>query len=92
MPSQAMASLDELLQTLIDSAERGDWDQLDQLGGKLIPALAAACEAPPLQAGDSAEVAALLLKLQTAIERCSVRQAQISPLLDALSAKTPDRP
>jgi hypothetical protein len=91
MPSQAMASLDELLQSLIDGVERSDWDQLDQLAGKLIPSLAAICAEPPVQAGDSVPVAELLRKLQTAIELCSVRQAQISPLLDALSSKTPDR-
>jgi len=92
MPSRALASLDEMLQAVIDSAERGEWDQLDQIAGRLIPALTAVCEAPPVRAGDSTKVTALLLKLQTAIDRCEVRQAQISPLLDALSPTPPDRP
>lgn len=92
MSSHAMASLDEILQAVIDSAERGDWDQLDQIAEKLIPALTAVGQAQPVKAGDAAEVTQLLLKLQTAIDRCIVRQAQISPLLDALSPKTPDRP
>lgn len=92
MPSHTLASLDEILQTVIDSAERGDWDQLDQIAEKLIPALTAVCETQPVKAGDSAKVTQLLLKLQTAIDRCIARQAQISPLLDALSPKTSDRP
>jgi hypothetical protein len=92
MPPRTMAGLDETLQTLIESAERCDWDQLDQIATKLIPALTAVCEAPPLKAGDSPKATELLSKLQTAIDRCLVRQAQISPLLDALSRKTPEQP
>lgn len=92
MPSRTVVGLDEALQRIIESAERSDWDQLDQIAAKLLPALTAICEAPPPIAADEPKVTALLLRLHTAIERCKVRQAQISPLLEALSKKTPELP
>lgn len=91
MTANARASLDDTLQTLIDSAERGDWNELDQIASLLIPALDVMDQAAPAQPADAQAIRQLLLKLQTAIDRCTERKAQIGPLLDALSHKTPNR-
>ena len=87
--SSPIATLDGILQIVIDSAEQGDWDHLDEIAGKLLPALGAVTEKQhmaSLSAAGKARISELLLKLQTAIDRCAVRKTQISPLLDALSA------
>lgn len=91
MSANTHASLDDLLQKLIDSAERGEWDSLDQITSRLIPALDAINQTRPAKPADGAAIRQLLLKLQTAIDRCAERKGQIGPLLDALSHKTPDR-
>ena len=91
MPANVRASLDDILQTLIDSVERGDWNELDQIAGRLIPALDAVDQSAPAKPADTHAIRQLLLKLQTAIDRCTERKAQIGPLLDALSHKTPNR-
>lgn len=91
MTANPRASLDDILQTLIDSAERGDWNELDQIAVRLIPALEAVEQAAPAKLADAQATRQLLLKLQTAIDRCTERKAQIGPLLDALSHKTPNR-
>lgn len=91
MPATARSSLDDILQTLIDSAERGEWDALDQIAGRLIPALNAVDHASLQEPVDAKAIRQLLQKLQAAIDRCTERKAQIAPLVDALSHKTTDR-
>jgi hypothetical protein len=91
MTASLHSPLEISLQALIDCAEHGEWDKLDQIAGQLIPALDAANQATPGKAANAAEIRQLLSKLQTAIDRCTDRQAQIGPLLDAFSHKTPDR-
>jgi hypothetical protein len=91
MPASARSSMESSLQALIDCAEQGDWGKLDQIAGQLIPALDVVAHSGPAKPADAAAIRQLLLKLQTAIDRCTERKAQIGPLLDALSHKTPSR-
>lgn len=91
MPASADNSLNKLLQSVIDSTESGDWDGLAPLAEKLIPALQAIRASGPAKANDAPAIRQLLVKLQTAIDRCTERKEQIAPLLDALSPKTSSR-
>jgi len=91
MPASARSSMASSLQALINCAEQGDWGKLDQIADHLIPALNLVAHSGPAKQADAAAIRQLLLKLQTAIDRCAERKAQIGPLLDALSHKTSDR-
>lgn len=74
------------LLTLIDLAEKGNWDQ--------ISGLALDDFAPETKTdSNSPEVLGKNLKLlQRAMALCQERIEQISPLLDAFVPKRPDRP
>ena len=63
VPANVRASLDDILQTLIDSVERGDWNELDQIAGRLIPALDAVDQSAPAKPADTHAIRQLLLKL-----------------------------
>ncbi|MBS1140984.1 MAG: hypothetical protein H6R13_2437 [Proteobacteria bacterium] len=89
MPTAALTRLDKAVQTVIDIAEQSNWDKLDAVLEELLPDIAAIHSsqyATKLSASDTATVNKLLQKLQTAVNHCLTRKAQIAPLVEALSA------
>jgi len=87
-PVSSLEELDGCLHTLISVAEKGDWENVDDFSERLLNALNIA-SAPDFlsrcQSRDIESVQATLTLLQQAIQQCSLRKEQISPLVKALT-------
>lgn len=89
-----LTDLADSLRHLLTIARQGEWDQVTNYCDQLLPILAAV-----EKTGFSPETGSLpgrndiqetIALMQSAIEKCSERKAQIAPLINALAPAKPD--
>lgn len=89
-----LTDLAQALRQLLTMAQQGEWDQVTDYCDRLLPILATVEKTELLpQAGSSLnreDIQATVALLQSAIEKCSERKAQIAPLINALKPSKPD--
>jgi ABC-type transporter Mla subunit MlaD len=79
--------LNQSLQALLLAAEQGDWNKISTRSDHLLPELEAVRAPNPSAqkvSQHAEQIRQTLTLLNTAIEQCSERKAQIEPLVKAL--------
>lgn len=75
-------------------AQQGDWDAVTDFCDQLLPILATVEKTglPPGRGSslNREDIQATIALMQSAIEKCSERKAQIAPLVNALKPSKPD--
>lgn len=82
------------LESLLDTAEKGEWETLDERHQELLLTMETVCSADAqflTKAASPAQIERILQLLHSAIEICSARKDQIAPLVNAF-AKAIDAP
>lgn len=89
-----LADLANGLRHLLTIARQGEWDQVTDYCDQLLPILAAVEKADFSPGRGSLasrnDIQETIALMQSAIEKCSERKAQIAPLINALAHAKPD--
>lgn len=86
-PSVQLSDLEAILRSLLMAFEQGEWDKISDFSEQLLPALEAARMADSLTTNapqHPEQIKHTLSLLQSAIEKCTERKEQITPLINAL--------
>ena len=88
-PAEQLGQLSDSLGTLLAAIKAGEWERFAELADKMAPEMDIVQSAAADRKFDSADqrvkVKAVLGMLESAINECSARKNQISPLIDALN-------